>query len=380
MRALLSRLRGGRGALERVTAAALTSLASYQFGIAASDGRHRSAELALLAFIGGVCWHRSIFKRRANRDVTQAVAGLVDAVAMAFRREAIDCDRASKPSMPGAGADRRLEGVRSPPRDVVKVRSVFVSDVHLGTRGCQADRLIDFLRHHDAETLFLVGDIVDGWCLRSSWYWPTAHNEVVQELVELARKGKRLVYVAGNHDEFVRDYVGSTFGSIEVVEHAIHRGVDGRDYLVVHGDHFDVVVRHARWLALLGDWGYRAALASNVWLNSIRSRLGLAYWSFSSWAKLRVKNAVNHIGHFEEVLSSEARRHGVQGVICGHIHHAAMHDDFGVRYINTGDWVESCSGVVEHCDGQFEIIRWAEARRQQMSGEANLVPFARAVA
>ncbi|RJF76400.1 UDP-2,3-diacylglucosamine diphosphatase [Rhodopseudomonas palustris] len=268
----------------------------------------------------------------------------------------------------------------SSPQDVVKVRSLFISDVHLGTKGCQADRLIDFLRHHDAETLYLVGDIVDGWCLRSNWYWPTAHNAVALELVELARRGKRLVYVAGNHDEFARDYVGSAVGGLEVVDYVIHRGLDGRDYLIVHGDHFDLVVRHARWLALLGDAGYRAALASNVWLNMVRSRFGLAYWSFSSWAKLRVKNAVNHIGRFEEVLSSEAARHQAQGVICGHIHHAAMHDDFGVRYINTGDWVESCTGVVEHHDGRFEIVRWTEALPHQMPVDANMVPFARAVA
>ena len=370
MRALFSRFRPGSHALEHLLAAVLTLLASLQFGVAASDGRHRGAQLALLIFAVGVYWHRSIFRRRANRDVTKVVAGLAEAAAMAFLRERRDGDRPAQ----------HPDAARSLPRDVIRVRSLFISDVHLGTRGCQADRLIDFLRHHEAETLFLVGDIVDGWYLRSSWYWPTAHNAVVQELVELARRGKRLVYVAGNHDEFVRDYVGSTFGGLEVVEHAIHRGVDGRDYLVVHGDHFDLVVRHARWLALLGDVGYRTALASNVWLNRIRSRFGLAYWSFSSWAKLRVKNAVNHIGRFEEVLSSEALRHQAQGVICGHIHHAAMHHDFGVRYINTGDWVESCTGVVEHHDGRFEIIRWTEARPHQMPGEASVVPFAKAVA
>ena len=254
-------------------------------------------------FAVGIYWHRSIFRRRANRDVTKVVAGLAEAAAMAFLRERRDGDRPAQ----------HPDAARSLPQNVIKVRSLFISDVHLGTRGCQADRLIDFLRHHEAETLFLVGDIVDGWYLRSSWYWPTAHNAVVQELVELARRGKRLVYVAGNHDEFVRDYVGSTFGGLEVVEHAIHRGVDGRDYLVVHGDHFDLVVRHARWLAFLATVGYRTALASNVWLNRIRSRFGLAYWSFSSWAKLRVKNAVNHIGRFEEVLSSEALRHAGPG-------------------------------------------------------------------
>lgn len=370
MRPLLSRFRSGSHTLEHLTAAVLILLAGLQFGVAASDGRHRGAQFALLVLAVGVYWHRSIFRRRANRDVTKAVAGLAEAAAMAFLRDGNSGDR------PAQRPDRDA----ALPSDVVKVRSLFISDVHLGTRGCQAERLIDFLHHHDADTVFLVGDIVDGWYLRSNWYWPVTHNAVVQALVDIARRGKRIVYVAGNHDEFVRDYVGSTFGGVEVVEHAIHRGVDGRAYLVVHGDHFDLVVRHARWLALLGDVGYRTALASNVWLNWIRSRFGLAYWSFSSWAKLRVKNAVNHIGRFEEVLSSEARRHDAQGVICGHIHHAAMHDEFGIRYINTGDWVESCTGVVERHDGRFEIIRWVEARPQQVPGPSSVVPFARAVA
>lgn len=370
MRALFARFRSGSRALEHLLAAVLTLLASLQFGVAASDGRHRGAQLALLVVAVGVYWHRSIFRRRASRDVTKVVAGLAEAAAMTFLREHRDRDRPAQ----------QPDAASSLPRDVIRVRSLFISDVHLGTRGCQADRLIDFLRHHDAETVFLVGDIVDGWCLTSNWYWPTAHNAVVQELVDLARRGKRLVYVAGNHDEFARHYVGSAFGGLEVVDYAIHRGLDGRDYLVVHGDHFDLVVRHARWLALLGDAGYRAALSSNVWLNKIRSRFGLAYWSFSSWAKLRVKNAVNHIGRFEEVLSSEAARHQAQGVICGHIHHAAMHDDFGVRYVNTGDWVESCTGVVEHHDGRFEIVRWTEARPHQMPLDAGVVPFTKAVA
>ncbi|WP_420839367.1 UDP-2,3-diacylglucosamine diphosphatase [Bradyrhizobium oropedii] len=288
-------------------------------------------------------------------------------MAIAFRRDA---------QTPVCGD--RASVARLSARLPVKVRSLFISDIHLGTRGCQAERLIDFLRHYDAETLFLVGDIVDGWRLRSSWYWPTAHNAVVRELIAFAQSGRRLVYIPGNHDECLRDYAGAAFGAVEIVDRAIHRGLDGRDYLVVHGDHFDVVVRHARWLALLGDFGYRAALASNVWLNWIRRRFGFGYWSFSSWAKLRVKNAVNHIGRFEEVLSSEARRCNVQGLICGHIHHAAMHDDFGVRYINTGDWVESCTGVIERYDGQFEIVRWTDA--QVELDAAGFAPLAEAVA
>ncbi|MDJ1158505.1 UDP-2,3-diacylglucosamine diphosphatase [Chelatococcus sp. SYSU_G07232] len=253
--------------------------------------------------------------------------------------------------------------------DVTRVRTLFISDVHLGTKGCQADLLIDFLRHYDADTLYLVGDIIDGWRLKSGWYWPQAHNDVVQKLLRKVRKGSRLVYIPGNHDEFLRDYVGSTFGGIELVDHAIHESADGARYLVIHGDHFDLVVRHARWLALLGDWAYGAALYLNTHLNIVRRRLGLTYWSLSAWAKLRVKNAVNYIGRFEELLSAEAKRHEVKGVICGHIHHAAMHDGFGVRYINTGDWVESCTAVVEHYDGRFEIVRWAGRQAAPATGE-----------
>jgi UDP-2,3-diacylglucosamine pyrophosphatase LpxH len=365
MRVPLCRLKPSSDVLERIAAAAMILVSSYQFGALVAHGQRRGAELAFLLFIAGICWQRSVFKRRAGRDAMEAIAGFAEATAMALRAEAVGGERAANGgSRLERGSAHRSEPL-SQPNHGIRVRTVFISDVHLGTRGCQADQLIDFLRSHEAETLFLVGDIIDGWRLKSSWYWPKAHNDVVQELLHLAGEGKRLVYVAGNHDEFLRSYVGSTFGSVDVVEHAIHRGIDGRDYLIVHGDLFDLVVRHARWLALLGDWAYRAALMFNIYLNTVRSRLGLAYWSFSAWAKLNVKNAVNHIGRFEEVLSSEAKRHDVQGVICGHIHHAVMHDDFGVRYINTGDWVESCSAVVEHYDGQFEIIRWPGPRLRQ---------------
>jgi UDP-2,3-diacylglucosamine pyrophosphatase LpxH len=185
-------------------------------------------------------------------------------------------------------------------------RTLFVSDVHLGTKGCQADRLLDFLRHHEADTIYLVGDIVDGWQLRSSWYWPQAHNDVVQKFLRQARKGARVVYVPGNHDEFLRDYYGVHFGGVEVVEHALHVAADGRRYLVVHGDHFDLVVTQARWLALLGSKAYDVAVAVNRLFNAPRRRLGFPYWSLSQWAKLKVKNAVNYIGEFERTLADAA--------------------------------------------------------------------------
>lgn len=267
-------------------------------------------------------------------------------------------------------------------RDVVSVRTMFLSDIHLGTKGCQAEMLLGFLKHYEADTIYLVGDIIDGWRLRSSWYWPQTHNNVVQKLLKRARKGTRVVYIPGNHDEFARDYVGDNFGGIEIMGTAIHEGLDGNRLLIIHGDHFDLVVRHAPWLAYIGDGAYTLALAINRYLNIVRRRMGLAYWSLSSWAKYKVKKAVNHIGRFEELLSNEARRLDVQGVVCGHIHHATMHNDFGVSYMNTGDWVESCTALVENHDGSYEIIRWADELRQLAFVEraAMLAPQAEASA
>ncbi|MBV9260516.1 MAG: UDP-2,3-diacylglucosamine diphosphatase [Pseudolabrys sp.] len=250
---------------------------------------------------------------------------------------------------------------------VRRYRALFISDVHLGTRGCQAEKLLDFLRYHEADTIYLVGDIVDGWALQSSWYWPQAHNDVVQKLLRQARKGARLIYIPGNHDEFLRGYYGTHFGGIEVVENAIHENAHGHRFLVVHGDMFDLVVTQARWLALLGDKAYDFALTMNRLFNGLRRVFGAPYWSLSKWAKHKVKNAVNYIGAFEKALATEAKRHDVTGVICGHIHTPAIHDDYGLHYINCGDWVESCTAVAENMDGQFEIIAWTDTRTR--SGE-----------
>jgi UDP-2,3-diacylglucosamine pyrophosphatase LpxH len=240
------------------------------------------------------------------------------------------------------------------------LRTLFLSDIHLGTRGSQADLLLDFLKWHDAETIYLVGDIIDGWRLKKGWYWPQAHNDVVQKLLRKARKGARLVYIPGNHDEFLRDYLGTHLGGVELVDRIIHETADGKRLLVIHGDQFDVVVRHAKWLAFLGDHAYNLALALNTVVGKVRRKLGFEYWSLSAWAKLKVKNAVSFIGAFEQALLTEAKRVGADGVVCGHIHHAAIRDDLGIRYINTGDWVESCTAIVEHHDGRIEMIRWAD--------------------
>ena len=258
-----------------------------------------------------------------------------------------------------------------------RYRSLFLSDLHLGTKGAQADALLEFLREHDADTIYLVGDIIDGWRLRKSWYWPQSHNDVVQKLLRKARKGARVIYLPGNHDEFLRDFYGTHFGGIEVCETAIHEAADGKRYLVIHGDVFDMVVRHAKWLAFFGDWAYEMALLVSTRINTIRRRLGLTYWSLSAWAKLKVKNAVNFIGHFEETLAAEAERHGVDGVICGHIHHATIRDFDGLTYLNTGDWVESSTVLVEHQDGRLEIIRWSEQSRMLNDGRGAAIQLLR---
>jgi UDP-2,3-diacylglucosamine pyrophosphatase LpxH len=239
-------------------------------------------------------------------------------------------------------------------------RTLFISDVHLGTPDSQAAMLVDFLREHQAETIYLVGDIIDCWRMkRKGFYWPQAHNDVVQKLLRQARKGARIIYIPGNHDEMLRAYPGIHFGGIEVAERAIHETADGRRMLVVHGDEFDMVVLNHRWLAHLGDIAYGLAMWANKWHNRTRNLFGMRYWSFSRWAKLKVKRAVSFISDFEEVLADEARKAGADGVICGHIHHAANEMMNGVRYINTGDWVESCTAVVEHEDGRFEVIDWS---------------------
>lgn len=240
-----------------------------------------------------------------------------------------------------------------------RYRTIFLSDIHLGMRACQANAVLEFLRDHDADTIYLVGDIIDGWALKGSWYWPQAHNDVVQKLLRKARKGARIIYLPGNHDEFLRDFYGTHLGGIEVQETAIHEAADGKRYLVLHGDAFDFVMRHHRWIAHLGDAAYDFAIFCNRIATAIRRRLGLPYWSLSAWAKGKVKNAVNLISRFEEALVREAERVGAHGVICGHIHCAVSRMIDGKIYLNTGDWVESLTAIVEHDDGRMELINWA---------------------
>lgn len=237
-------------------------------------------------------------------------------------------------------------------------RTVFISDIHLGTPGCSATQLVDFLHSIECETLYLVGDIVDGWQIRKGWYWPSSHNDVIRSILKFARRGTRVIYIPGNHDEAFRDYTGLEFGGVEMVEEDIHETADGRRLLVLHGDKFDGVVLYARWLAFLGDYAYTTLLRANRVWNFARRKLGLPYWSLSAYAKHRVKNAVNFIGRFEETVAHAAAEHGVDGVVCGHIHTAEIRQIGDIMYYNDGDWVESCTALVEDHAGQLSLIDW----------------------
>jgi UDP-2,3-diacylglucosamine pyrophosphatase LpxH len=248
-------------------------------------------------------------------------------------------------------------------------RTVWISDTHLGTPGCNAEMLLEFLKSIRCDTLYLVGDIVDGWQLRKGWYWPTLHSDVVRCVLKMARKGTRVVYIPGNHDEGFRDFTGLHFGGVELLPEDIHETADGRRLLVVHGDAFDSIVLYARWLAFLGDSVYTMLLKSNALVNGVRRRFGLPYWSLAAHLKKRVKNAVQFISRYEEVVAHAAAERGVDGVVCGHIHSAEIRDFNGVTYYNDGDWVESCTALVEHGDGRIEIIDWAERKRAEAMRE-----------
>ncbi|MDT9000491.1 UDP-2,3-diacylglucosamine diphosphatase [Paucibacter sp. APW11] len=255
------------------------------------------------------------------------------------------------------------------PPGQLRYRTVWISDLHLGTPGCQAGPLLDFLREVECEQLFLVGDIIDGWQLRRSWYWPQAHNDVVQKLLRKVRKGCRVIYVPGNHDEFARKYLQLSFGGIEVAEEWIHETADGRKLWITHGDLFDGVIQCAKWLAHVGDTLYEFTLKLNRHLNSWRARMGLPYWSLSKYLKLKVKRAVSYVSDFEQAVAREARRRGVQGVVCGHIHHAELREIDGILYANDGDWVESLTALVEHADGRLEILDWAALQAARHAGQ-----------
>jgi len=245
----------------------------------------------------------------------------------------------------------------------LRFRSIFLSDIHLGTRGCQAGRLLDFLREHEAEHLFLVGDIIDFWAMSRAIHWTPEQNTVVQKVLRRARHGEHVMLIPGNHDEALREYIGTSFGDIQLVHELIHVTADGKQYLLIHGDEFDQVMRHHRWVAVLGDIAYNLLVRINAWLSWMRRTLRIpGYWSLAGYAKRRVKRAVNFIYDFEDSVIHAVRSRGLDGVICGHIHSAAVREVDGVSYINCGDWVDSCTAIVEHQDGRMELIEWGSAR------------------
>ncbi len=243
-----------------------------------------------------------------------------------------------------------------------RLRTAWISDVHLGTRTSNADALLDFLRDYEFETLYIVGDLIDVWQMRRGIYWPQQHNDVIQKLLRKARKGTRVIYIPGNHDEFLRGFSGY-YGHIAIADHFIHTTADSRRILVIHGHELDTVVQNARWLAFAGDLGYQFLLSLNPLINFFRRRFGLAYWSLSAYAKKRVKDAVNFIGEFENAIVRYAERYGVDAVLCGHIHNPGIRQFGRVTYYNCGDWVESCSALVEDFDGNIELLNFNPFRQ-----------------
>lgn len=256
--------------------------------------------------------------------------------------------------------DKRNKKERDKKSKPIHFRTIWISDIHLGTSGCQAKRLLEFLKATESDKLYLVGDIVDGWQLKRRWYWHQTHNDVVQLVMKKAKKGTKVIFVPGNHDESVRQFIGLDFGGIKIRDELIHTTANGKRMLVLHGDRFDGVIACAKWLAYVGDSLYTMILKFNQVFNAWRARAGLPYWSLSQYLKLKVKNAVSYITSFEDALAAEARKQGLDGVICGHIHKPEIRDIDGILYCNDGDWVESLSALVEDKLGELRLVDWRE--------------------
>jgi len=257
----------------------------------------------------------------------------------------------------------------NPATRITRYRTIWISDLHLGTPGCQADRLLDFLKRSDSEHLYLVGDIIDGWQLKRRWYWTQSHNDVIQKVLRKARKGTQVTYIAGNHDEAARQFIGLAFGGIDIRDEVVHTMADGRKFLVVHGDLYDGIVLYAKWFAVIGDQLYALILKLNRWFNHIRAKLGFPYWSLSQYLKHKTKNAVSFMTNFEHAVAMQARKRGFQGVVCGHIHKAQIKEIDGIVYCNDGDWVESLTALVETFDGELQIIEWLGDASSRMAQE-----------
>ena len=242
----------------------------------------------------------------------------------------------------------------------MEYKTIWISDVHLGTKGSSAALLLDFLKEHESQRLFLVGDIIDGWRIKKKFYWEQSHSDFIQKILRKARKGTEVIYIPGNHDEAAREYVGLSFENISIHQNFVHTTVDGKRLMVMHGDEFDLVINHHRWVAYIGDFLYENLIRLNRLNSWYRNWRGLPHWSLSAYAKHNVKRAVNFIGNFEQTITEFGKANGYDGIVCGHIHHAEIKNIDGFIYANDGDWVESCTALVEHFDGRLEIIRYLE--------------------
>jgi UDP-2,3-diacylglucosamine pyrophosphatase LpxH len=317
---------------------------------------------------------RLLIRRSSKAETDMAeIAWAPDARTQRFR------ENSRRRNHPAAGAGRPHAPAAR--RNHRHHRTIFISDIHLGTRGCKAELLLDFLRANSCDTLFLVGDIVDGWRLKQRWHWPQAHDRVLAEFLHKIDAGTEVIFVPGNHDEVFRAYCGREIAGVRIMREAVHETADGRRLLVVHGDHFDGVIAYARWLAVLGDRAYGLALELNEVWAGVRRALDLPYWSLSAYLKQKVKNAVEYISRFEDAVARDVRERGLDGVVCGHIHHAAIRDISGILYLNDGDWVESCTALVEDAQGNLEILHWASlaegrevATPPEYAGEVAAVP------
>lgn len=290
----------------------------------------------------------SAFKPHSLRNGKERDSG------SAVRAESLPRQQLLKKTKPTASKPKKRKTEKR------RYRTIWISDTHLGTRGCKADFLLHFLKSTQSETLYLVGDIIDGWQLRKGLFWSEAQSDVIRRVLKIAKKGSQVVYIPGNHDEGLRDYIDVNLAGISVKAEAIHTTADGRKLLIMHGDQFDSVVLYAKWLAFLGDRSYQLLLRTNTAVNAVRNKLGLPYWSLSAYLKFRVKNAVEFISRFEDAVCHAAAQRGVDGVVCGHIHHAEIKQIGDITYYNDGDWVESCTALVEHMDGRLEILDWSK--------------------
>ncbi|BBB67442.1 UDP-2,3-diacylglucosamine hydrolase [Undibacterium sp. YM2] len=255
-------------------------------------------------------------------------------------------------------------------KETQRFRTIWISDLHLGTSGCQATKLLEFLRATDSDTLYLVGDIIDGWQLKRRWYWDQTHNNVVQTVLKKAKKGTNVIFVPGNHDESIRQFIDLDFGGIKIRDELVHTTAAGKRMLVLHGDRFDGVIACAKWLAYVGDSLYTVILKFNQIFNNWRARAGMPYWSLSQYLKQKVKNAVSYITQFEDALADEARRKGLDGIICGHIHKPEIRDIGGILYCNDGDWVESLSALVEDAKGELRLVTWHDICHPEHAADA----------